>query len=372
MADYSLSIPLDFIHAILNITKDERLELSFQSMCQYISCRFSMNDDDNSSNNNGSPCQVFPMSNKTIESEYDIFEILAKYIHLYIYPIFILMGIFGNLLSCLIMFINVRRNGYPTSLYLTFLALVDCLFLIVSALPDWIAQIDSDLDFKHYSDVTCRLVYWFGHFITHLSAGLVVGVTVERFFAVQYPLVAHKLNTIRHTCIALTILFLFFLLLDSPVLILVRHLHEHIYTIHTCYNNNTIRYNRDVIRLCVLANEHYDRIWVYIDFAAYTFIPFLLIITLNLLIIRRLIDAQRFRQRMYRINNYLLKSDQQDYKYRQYSQCHQAIELVGKSHRYTRRFQSGPSTQPLATVLRPQSSLFFKKKKIKTNGFCFS
>jgi len=355
MDDYTQNITRGLALIILSITEDERHSAAnIQSKCQYIQCIFPINDYDV----HNTTCHVTSDENRPD----NIYSTIAKYIHLYIYPLFILMGIFGNILSCFIMFINVRRSGYPTSLYLTLLAFVDCLFLLGSALPDWISQIHFRLDIKNLSDLSCRFVYWFGHFTTHLSAGLVVGVTVERFIAVQYPLIAHKLNTVNRTRIVLIILIIFFFLLDSIVLLLVKHKKENIHTVITCKNNTSIKYERQDKPQCVLSNEHYKKVWVWIDFSVYTLIPFIIIMTLNSLIIRRLIDAQRFRQRMFRFNNNTIRHDQQEIKYRHYSECHQAIEMLEKHHRYSRRFQSVPETKPLAIMLRPQSSsvLFYQ------------
>lgn len=356
MDDYAQNVTRRLALAILAAADEQRQLANIQSTCEYVHCIFSINDSDE----HNATCHVteasLTESNETLHKNIH-FTIIAKYIHLYIYPLFIFMGILGNSLSCFIMFINVRRSGYPSSLYLTLLAFVDCLFLLGSALPDWISQIHYKLDIKHLSDFSCRFVYWFGHFTTHLSAGLVVGVTVERFIAVQYPLIAHKLNTVTNTRIALIFLIIFFILIDSPVLILVKHLNENIHTVLTCNNETNLTYARSKIFRCVLSNEHYKKVWVCIDFAIYTLIPFLIIVTLNSLIIRRLIDAQRFRQRMFRFSNTsTIKYDHTEVKYRHYSETHQAIEILEKYPRYSRRFQSVPETKPLAMMLRPQLS----------------
>lgn len=340
---------LGLVRLILVVTSAERQSISDQSACQYIYCTFPLDDYDD----RNTTCHV---TTDEIGKTSSKFATLAHVIHLYVYPLFILMGIFGNSLSCFIMFINVRRSGYPASLYLTLLALVDCLFLLGSALPDWISQIQSTLNIKHLSDLSCRFVYWFGNFTTHLSAGLVVGVTVERFIAVQYPLIAHKLNTVTHTRIGLIILVLFFFLLDSPVLFLVKHFTDSVHIVLTCPNETRVHYERRETTRCISANEHYAQIWVCVDLTVYTLLPFLMIVTLNSLIIRRLIDAQRFRQRMFRFNNDSIRQDQYEIKYRPYSQSHQAIEISDKYLRYSRRFRSVPETKPLASMLSPQSS----------------
>ncbi|CAF0784918.1 unnamed protein product [Adineta steineri] len=343
----------ELLRYILSLTDVERHSVSVHSTCQFIHCTFPIND----LGDHNITCGVTPAATTSDVRKENLFSLIAKHIHLYIYPLFILMGILGNSLSCFIMFLNVRRSGYPTSLYLTILAFVDCLFLLGSAIPDWLAQVDYKLDIKHLSDFSCRFVYWFGHFTTHLSAGLVVGVTVERFIAVQYPLIAHKVNTVTHTRIVLIVLIIFFFLLDSPVLILVKHFKEYGFNVHTCNNDTGYTYEKPVIVRCALTNRRYEQAWVYVDLAVYTLIPFFIIVTLNSLIIRRLIDAQRFRQRMFSFNNNnTSRYDQQDIKHRHYSESHEAIELIEAHQRHSRRFQSTLETQPLAIMLRPQLS----------------
>ncbi|CAF1307402.1 unnamed protein product [Adineta ricciae] len=350
MDNNTQNVTRDLARVILALTSLERRSVSVNSTCQYNYCTFFLNDH----GEHNTTCRV-SISDET-KSEQLYFPIIARYIHLYIYPLFIVMGILGNSLSCFIMFLNVRRSGFPTSLYLTLLAFVDCLFILGSGLPDWLSQLDRKLDIKLLSDFSCRFVYWFGHFTTHLSAGLVVGVTVERFIAVQYPLIAHKVNTVKHTRIVLIILIIFFFLLDSPVFILVRKLDENVHIVQTCNNDSHATYERRVMVRCALANQQYKQAWVYVDFAVYMLIPFLIIGTLNSLIIHRLIDAQRFRERMLRIHNHMNRHDPQDVTHRQYSDSHEGIELMDNHQRHMKRCQQLVETQPLAIMLRPQIS----------------
>jgi hypothetical protein len=333
------------VRAILALTDEQRRAPDVQSICQLVYCIFSINDQDFAN----TTCQVtsekFTSSDK-VETQID-FDLtsIVKYISLYIYPIFIFMGIVGNSLSCLIMFLNVRRNGYPANLYLALLAFVDCLFLLGSALPDWFSHIHHKLDIKFLSELCCRFVYWFGHFTTHLSAGLVVSVTVERFIAIQYPFIAHRINTVRHTHIGLIILITFFFLLDSRVFVLVKHFHEDLHIVLTCHNGTYIKYERQDLFHCDTTNQYNEQRWVFIDFAVYTLIPFLIIVTLNSLIIHRLIDAQRVRQSMCYSNKGLTKYEIQELR-RNMSDGHQ---IVTKKHVHLRRCSSAP----LTIMLRP-------------------
>jgi hypothetical protein len=334
------------VRAILSLTDEQRHASSVQSICQYVHCKFSINDHEDANES----CRVTP-ANLSVFDETQIQEnlyniVIAKYISLYIYPIFIFMGIFGNSLSCFIMFLNVRRNGYSANLYLTLLAFVDCLFLLGSALPDWVSHIHYKLDIKLLSDLCCRFVYWFGHFTTHLSAGLVISVTVERFIAIQYPLIAHKINTVKHTHIVLIVLISFFFLLDSRVLILVKHFNESIHIVLTCHNDTYIKYERRDLFRCDITNENNDQTWLFIDFAVYALIPFLIIVTLNSLIIHRLIDAQRLRQRL----SHTAKSEHRNL----FNDHPTGIEKQQK----LRRCQSVPSTTTTSSSFHSHKSKF--------------
>lgn len=344
---------------ILAMADDERHSYKVQFNCHIVSCIFAVNDHDDQNHTCRVIADLGPGEDGQQQHNHSYVTSIANSVYLYIYPLFIIMGILGNSLSCLIMLMNVRRaGGNPASLYLTLLAFVDCLFLVGSALPDWISQIHPQFDLRLLSDAACRLVYWFGHLTTHLSTGLVVGVTVERFIAVQYPLIAHKINTITRTRFALVLLMIFYLIIDSPVLILVKHINESVHSVRSCLNDTLVNYERqDTIR-CDLTTKRYRKTWVYVDFAVYTLIPFLIIVTLNSLIIRRLIDAQRFRQHMFRFHNYASSSryDSSESKSRRYSDGHQAMELIEKASRPCHRFQTLPETKPLAMMLRPQFS----------------
>jgi len=354
MGSNNLNVTRELVQAILILTDEQRHSPNVQSLCQYVYCKFSLNDQEDINRT----CHVIPArlssSDESQNQENLSFFLIAKYINLYIYPFFIFMGIFGNSLSCFIMFLNVRRNGYSANLYLTLLAFVDCLFLLGSALPYWISHIHYQIDIKLLSDFCCRFVYWFGNFITHLSAGLVISVTVERFIAIQYPLIAHKINTVKHTHIVLIILIGFFFLLDSRVFILVKHFKESIHIVLTCHNDTYSKYERRDILHCGATNENHEQAWVFIDCAVYTLIPFFIIVTLNSLIIRRLIFAQRLRQSMSHSNNNLLK-----YKEKHLHRNMSNIDQIKiENHRHLRRYRSVPARTSTTIMLYPLTSKF--------------
>ncbi|CAF3162293.1 unnamed protein product [Rotaria socialis] len=361
MADNTSSSIKQIIEYMLSFSEDQRTPISVNSTCQYTRCTISTyNTDDYNITCRVTAAAVeaslSSLSNQ-IDSQSDYAELVSKYMRLYIYPVFILSGIFGNALSFFIMLINCRHSRYPASLYLTLLAFVDCLYLTISPLLEWITKVNKYYDVKISSDLACRLVYLFGNFTTHLSAGLVVSVTVERFIAVQYPLLAHKINHATNTRVALAILVMFFLIVDCPIVLIVELIkNEYTYALKTCNNQSNVSHEREDRVLCGLTGKNYEKIWVYVDFVIYNIAPFFIIITLNSSIIRRLIEAHHFRRRMFRFSNTSSRSSQQDGKHRHFSESYATVEMIEHQHRHLRCYRSIPKTKPLTATLHTHSS----------------
>ncbi|CAF1625594.1 unnamed protein product, partial [Didymodactylos carnosus] len=203
----------------------ERLHKLYKTNDQLIQCKLNVNNNVNLNNS----CHVVALSNTTTS-----FQQTVNILKLYIYPIIILCGTIGNFLSFLIMCRNVKK-GYPSSLYLTILALADFLFLLFNSLPEWLGTLYK-IDFKLTSQTMCRLIPHLVYLTSHLSAGLVVTVTVERYIAVKYPLIAHKLNTIRNTKFVILILIIILFLLDSHFLFLFNRFNQKVLMILSPYN----------------------------------------------------------------------------------------------------------------------------------------
>ncbi len=116
----------------------------------------------------------------------DIFEnILAHNLWLYVPPIILILGSFGNILS----FLTWSRKLFkqkPISAYFLTLAVVDSLALYTGLLRHWIIGL-SGVDIRNNSSLGCKihmfLVYWA---ITFASWILVV-LTMDRLFHVKKP-----------------------------------------------------------------------------------------------------------------------------------------------------------------------------------------
>ena len=73
------------------------------------------------------------------------------------------------------------------SLYLSCLAVIDTLTLLLVLLPDWLNHIG--LDIRHImilNDAACKVAMFQGHFLRHLGSWIIVHLTFERLASVIF------------------------------------------------------------------------------------------------------------------------------------------------------------------------------------------
>lgn len=121
-------------------------------------------------------------------------------VFMYALPVIITFGTIGNALSFLVL---VRCHMRSTSVYtyLMALAVADTCVLYVSAFKTWIKLI-SGFELLHSSMHSCRLINFFILLSLHLSAWLIVLVTVDRFMVVWFPFKASSLCTVTRARLA--------------------------------------------------------------------------------------------------------------------------------------------------------------------------
>ena len=222
--------------------------------------------------------------------KYEIYRI-HKYILLYVPPILIILGTFGNIFS----FIILKRKAmlkFSTYFYLMILAIADTLVLYIGLLRLWVGEL-TGFDLKNQADWLCKLTTVIGYTVSDFSVWLIIAVTTERFIVVCHPLKANAMcNTPRARKVILALLLVMFCI----------NLHF-FWTVKI----RNFRHKGEVIPQCTAA-EQYDwlvnEVWPWVDAFIYSFLPFLVIMMLNVLIIRQVVKARRSRSHLAEMRSY--------------------------------------------------------------------
>ncbi|CAH1786027.1 unnamed protein product [Owenia fusiformis] len=245
--------------------------------------------------------QHIPSSNQSLYPEYRI----ARMLGLYCPPVIILLGLIGNSLTFWLLCRSPLKYS-STSVYLRVLSIVDSLVLVIALVRLWIMELSLELtgqrfDLKEISAATCQVFYFLIYFLVQLSAWILVGVSFERIIAVWLPFKAKQLNTQRNSVKFLCVVSVCFAVLDAHIFFtMTKSEEEHdINDIGSVYRKNR----------CTFSNEKYypfiPIIWTTIDSCLACFVPFIIMLTSNLLIIYKITKRDR------RYNNYATESSSQ-------------------------------------------------------------
>ncbi|OAD57480.1 Neuropeptides capa receptor [Eufriesea mexicana] len=193
---------------------------------------------------------------------------LLDFFHQYYIPSIILLGLVGNLLSCVV-FLNTHLRIRSSSYYLAALATADFGFLVTLLLV-WL---NNTIGWKVFNkDGWCETLVYVSAVCSSLSVWLIVAFTVERFIAVQYPLHRPHICTIARA--------------KTIVLVLVNlALLSHSYSFVTA----GVVVNKDGEEFCDLKEEYMEvmKIISIIDSIASLIAPLVLIIVMNTIFSRR-------------------------------------------------------------------------------------
>lgn len=199
---------------------------------------------------------------------------LLDFFHLYYIPVIILIGLVGNLLSCVV-FLNTHLKMRSSSYYLAALATADFGFL-ATLLMVWL---NNNIGVQVFNkDGWCQGLVYVSSVCSFLSVWLIVAFTVERFIAVQYPL--HR----PHMC---TVARAKAIVLCLTVVALLTH----------CYSFVTAGMVRvqGGMEVCDMREGYHEamRIINIIDSLLTLIVPLALIIVMNTMITRNLIRFSR-------------------------------------------------------------------------------
>ena len=204
----------------------------------------------------------------------------SKNLWIYLAPILILMGTFGNLFSVIILTCRALRK-YTTSVYLVCLSVVDICIIYTSLFRYWlIALVDKDV--RKSSTTNCRGHVFMTYFLLHFEAWILVNICTERLAAVFAPLKFRKYFTRRSAMLQLTSVCLVTMVLNIHFFWTFQ-IKEHIY-------------EDDVLSTCY-ASEQYTwfitGVWHWIDFSVASLVPFLIMLIFNIAIVSKMMYTRQ-------------------------------------------------------------------------------
>ena len=211
----------------------------------------------------------------TLPKDYTEYRV-AQALWLYVSPILLVVGLFGNVLSLLVLRCT-RMSRSRCSLLLSTLAVVDVLVLYTGLLRQWLIQL-VQVDIRTLSDAGCKIHIFLTYYSSHLSSWTLLLVAVERMVSVCAPLQAQKWCSRRKMVIYWTLITVALAMLDS-ILLWIMGLIDYTYILNS--GNKTITE-------CAFKEEYqhlnYD-VFYWIDFILLCLIPLIVILTCNTTII---------------------------------------------------------------------------------------
>ena len=217
-------------------------------------------------------------SNRSLSSTGYVEYMMVIYIIKYIMPLIVLSGITGNIISFLVL-IRRRMRHTVVYFYLALLAIADTGVLMLSALKTWI-RVLSGFELLHVSDFGCKTIMFLFLISMHMSAWLLVAMTIDRLIAVTFPLKTSAWCTTKRAVYTSISLLFACILLNS-----------HIFgTYHLVYKGQRHKcsFSRD--------NVFMLKIFPWLKLSTYSILPFVLILVMNLVIIHKIIKSKKRRR----------------------------------------------------------------------------
>lgn len=219
-------------------------------------------DNNDVNNNNNGQTAVVVMPNHNVE--------------FYALPLIFLVGTFCNIMTFCVMRRKKMRHQ-STYFYMAVLAVTDEMVLIFGCLNFWI-YLNWGTNLTLISNMSCKLVCLLLYATLHFSVWMVVVMTLERFIAVALPLQAMHLCTVKRAKLA-----------TSTLLAVILAINAHFLFTHALVDLG----ERSCTTTSPLAEKFMNKVWPWIDASLYSFVPLILLILFNILIISSLVRASQ-------------------------------------------------------------------------------
>ncbi len=204
---------------------------------------------------------------------------VAMVMVMWVWPIVILAGTVGNVLTFLVL-IRRRMRRTPCYFYLAMLAFADTSVLYLSGFKTWLRVI-AGIEILHLSNASCKIVMFLFLQSLHLSALFIVAITLDRFLTVWLPFNKASICVVRRAKLMSLLSFL----------IMVA------YNIHVFWTINLRKYKKTFICAPLLTNTFMCHVFPWLKLSLYTLVPFFVVFALNVATISKIFHTHaRFRR----------------------------------------------------------------------------
>ncbi|CAG2214367.1 unnamed protein product [Mytilus edulis] len=216
----------------------------------------------------------------TSSAEAEAIEEVAKWLWIIVSPILLVFGLIGNIGILLVLWkMKVCKN--LTYIFLFILATINTVVLIVGLTRYWILA-TFDFDIRNISTPGCLSQLFLIYFSMHMSSWTLVCITTIRFLKTKFPFRYRAKYFTRALKILYILTFAICLALDLHLfftngLVMIDNGYE-------C-NNTSLEYF-----------TFEEKVFVLIDLAMLSVIPFIIMFVMNLFIGKRVIKSMAFRR----------------------------------------------------------------------------
>lgn len=214
------------------------------------------------------------------DTDFKAIKEAAKWLWIIVSPILLVFGLIGNIGILLVLWrMKVFKN--LTYIFLFILATINTVVLIVGLTRYWILA-TFDLDIRDISTPGCVLQLFLIYFSMHMSSWTLVCITTIRFLKTKFPF-RYRAKYFSRALKALYILtFVICLALD----------------LHFFFTNGLIIIDNEYV--CNNTSVEYftfeEKVFVLIDLAMLSVIPFVIMFVMNLFIGKRVFKSMAFRR----------------------------------------------------------------------------
>ena len=219
--------------------------------------------------------EVIPTKDSVFKywSEYYVHQ--GDLLYHYGFPLFLFMGLLGNILSVILMTRGTFRH-MSSGVYLLFLSISD-LSICALSIADWLPKATMNYYISNHEAV-CKGTQYVGKLLEHTSSWMIVAVTVERAIVVTMPHRAKVISTRKKAWIVsgLIVLVLGSINIYQPLII-------GIVEDGRCFFVEWIN------------DELFGIVFALIDLFIYSFIPSIVLTACNIMLVVKLKESLKFR-----------------------------------------------------------------------------